>query len=94
VTSDTQTPEPVPVPPPAGPKPAASTPRPGAPFRVVLQALPDAVPARVRVRRLLKLALRAFRLKCVRVELVQAEPGPAVGAEQRAPVVEVDSAVR
>jgi hypothetical protein len=46
------------------------------PFRLTLIALPDPVPARVRVRKALKVLLRAFRLKCVAVEPVR----PAKGA--------------
>jgi hypothetical protein len=41
-----------------------------------LVALPDGVPAAVRLRRALKTLLRAYRLRCVSVEEVQA-PAPA-----------------
>jgi hypothetical protein len=42
--------------------------KPGAPFLVTLQALPDAIPARLRVRKALKVLLRSFGLRCLRVE--------------------------
>ena len=34
---------------------------------IVFKPLPDTVPANVRIRRLLKYALRAMRLKCVSI---------------------------
>jgi len=37
-------------------------------FVLTLESLPEKVPSEVRLRRLLKLALRAFGLRCVRVE--------------------------
>jgi hypothetical protein len=37
-------------------------------FLVTLEALPDGYPAAVRLRRLLKAALRSFRLRAVKVE--------------------------
>jgi hypothetical protein len=47
------------------------------PIRLVLVALPDPVPARVRVRRALKLLLRAYGLRCIRLEA--ADPWSAFG---------------
>ncbi len=45
-------------------------------YRMILRALPgDSRPPEIRLRRLLKIALRAFRLRCDRVELV---PRPVV----------------
>jgi hypothetical protein len=40
-------------------------------FLVELTALPDDVPPVVRLRKFLKRALRAYRLRCVRVESVK-----------------------
>jgi hypothetical protein len=37
-------------------------------FRVLLRAQPGKVPATIRLKRFLKLALRAFGLRCVAVE--------------------------
>lgn len=37
-------------------------------LRITLQALPDIAPACVRLKRLLKYALRGLRLRCLRVE--------------------------
>lgn len=49
-------------------------------YLVELEALPDDLaPAAVRLRRLLKVALRAFRLRCVRAEEA---PGPTPAAEE------------
>jgi hypothetical protein len=46
-------------------------------YRLILRALPDDVPASVRFRRLLKLALRSFGMRCVRFEeLPPARPAP------------------
>ena len=45
------------------------------PTWVLLEALPDDVPASVRFRRLLKVALRSFRLRCRKVQA--AEPDSA-----------------
>jgi hypothetical protein len=59
------------------------TPSPHRPtFVVELQALPDAAPAAVRLRRFLGLALRAFRLKAVSVVELSAGTGrpPAAAA--------------
>jgi hypothetical protein len=49
-------------------------------YRVDLQALADDCPAEVRLRQFLKRAVRAYRLKCVRVE--QLQPGPIAEAAQ------------
>lgn len=47
---------------------------PGRPrFTFTFEALADKVPAWSRVRRLLKVALRAFRLKCVRIDELPAD---------------------
>jgi hypothetical protein len=43
-------------------------PKPRPPFTLTLVRCPDPVPARVRVRRALKLLLRSFRLRCIRIE--------------------------
>jgi hypothetical protein len=37
-------------------------------WRLIFLPLPDDVPAAIRIRRLLKTALRQLRLKCVRLE--------------------------
>jgi hypothetical protein len=42
-------------------------------IRITLRPKPDAVPSNIRLRRLLKLALRAFGLVCVDVREVPAE---------------------
>ena len=39
------------------------------------RALPDAVPSIIRLRRLLKMALRVFRLRCISLEEV-GQAGP------------------
>jgi hypothetical protein len=43
-------------------------------IRLVLRPLPDDVPVEVRLRQLLKVALRRFRLKGVSVETARPEP--------------------
>ena len=43
-------------------------------YVITLEPLPDAVPAMVRLRKYLKLALRSFRLKCI--EAVEQKPDP------------------
>jgi hypothetical protein len=52
-------------------------------YHLVLRPLPCAVPAVVRVRKALKTLLRAFGLKCVRIEEKLAE-GPNCGGNQHA----------
>jgi hypothetical protein len=49
-----------------------STPQPT--FRLVLRAVPGGGPVEVRLRSLLKVALRAFGFRCVKVEEVPVEP--------------------
>jgi hypothetical protein len=44
-------------------------------FRVLLRAQPGEIPATIRLKRFLKLALRAFGLRCVSCEEIQANPG-------------------
>jgi hypothetical protein len=39
-------------------------------YAVILRPLADGVPGPVRLRRYLKLALRGYRLRCVRVEAI------------------------
>jgi hypothetical protein len=49
-------------------------------YVLVLVPLPDSVPAAVRVRRLLKAALRGYRLKCVLIRDPKAEELAATAA--------------
>jgi hypothetical protein len=49
------------------------------PLRLTLQPLPHALPASVRVRQLLKLALRSLGLRCVRIEPVPPASPPESG---------------
>jgi hypothetical protein len=53
-------------------------------FLVTLEAAPSDVPAEARLRRLPKLALRGFDMKCLHAEPVTL-PGPARGAAAGAP---------
>jgi hypothetical protein len=48
-------------------------------YTVVLEALPDSAPPAVRLRHLLKSALRAWRLRCIEVSpaVAEAEDRPA-----------------
>jgi hypothetical protein len=43
-------------------------------YRVILKAVPSDIPAVARLRRLLKIALRACQLRCVRIEEVRPHP--------------------
>jgi hypothetical protein len=43
-------------------------------YHLVVEALPDVVPAAVRLRRALKCLLRSFGLKCIRARLEGDEP--------------------
>jgi hypothetical protein len=52
-------------------------------YQVTLQALPSSVPARIRLRRFLKTALRAFALRAVSVRELPA--GGAGAAGERGP---------
>lgn len=54
-------------------------------YVLTLEALPDDVPAEVRLRRLLKLLLRGYRFRCVRVTPVRPEVPPSVRNEPRPP---------
>lgn len=42
-------------------------------YRIEVEALPSGVPATVRMKRWLKIALRAFGLKCLRCEEIPVE---------------------
>jgi hypothetical protein len=46
-------------------------------YTLTFRPLPDEAPAAIRVRRLLKHALRALRLKCVRIVDLPADKEPA-----------------
>jgi hypothetical protein len=54
-------------------------------YRMTLQPLTSRYPPVVRIRRLLKLALRAFALKCVRVEELPAVASGAAPGERGGP---------
>ncbi len=50
-------------------------------YRIELEPTPGETPTIHRIRRLLKACLRAYGLRCVRVEQLKPEP-PATGAGQ------------
>lgn len=53
-------------------------------YQLVLEPEPSSIPPILRLRKLLKLALRAFGLKCVSAEEIKAgEEARAVDAEER-----------
>lgn len=64
-----------------GKTPCLTAPR----YHLTLEAQPEAVPAVIRLRRLLKVALRGFGLKCVAVAEVAGEdnrsPGGAMDSD-------------
>jgi hypothetical protein len=51
-------------------------------YRLTLLALSDEAPPAVRLRMLLKRALRAYRLRCVKVEEIEGLPSHEEGNER------------